>query len=149
MKRELLRADREGSYVTILMSDLDNFKNINDSYGHLAGDAVLREVARRMVDSTRHYDAIGRYGGEEFLIILSSCSQSESLNLAERIRNKICIEKVCMPEGLIPVTISLGVAGNDLGERNEAEILIRAADKALYRAKNAGRNRVEVAENEE
>ncbi|MBF8305939.1 MAG: hypothetical protein HW398_1127 [Acidobacteria bacterium] len=143
LKRELLRAQREGTFVGVLLADLDFFKKINDVYGHLAGDAVLREVAQRINAAVRTYDAVGRYGGEEFLVVLSGCEE-EPLPHAERIRALVSAEPVVTREGAITVTLSLGAAISG-GELLEIEDLLRAADAALYRAKRAGRNRVEAA----
>ncbi len=142
LKRELVRAQREGTSVGVVLADLDHFKKINDTYGHLAGDAVLRESAQRIGAAVRAYDAVGRYGGEEFLIVLSGCDEA-TVNQAERIRALVGAEPVSTAEGVIPVTLSLGVASG--GEGQEVEATLRAADAALYRAKRAGRNRVESA----
>jgi len=143
LKRELIRAQREGTFVGVLLADIDHFKKINDVYGHLTGDAVLREVAQRINAAVRTYDSVGRYGGEEFLVVLSGCEE-EPVKHAERIRVLVSDEPVTTREGAIPVTLSLGAAisGPDL---QEIEELIRAADAALYRAKRGGRNRVEAA----
>jgi len=143
LKRELLRAQREGTAVGVLLADLDHFKNVNDVYGHLAGDAVLREVAQRINAAVRTYDAVGRYGGEEFLVVLSGV-EDEPVRHAERIRALVSAEPVVTAEGSIPVTLSLGAAisSDDL---IEPEAILRAADAALYRAKRAGRNRVVAA----
>jgi diguanylate cyclase (GGDEF)-like protein len=144
LKRELVRAQREGTSVGVLLGDLDHFKSVNDTYGHLAGDAVLRESAQRISAAVRSYDSVGRYGGEEFLIILSGCEDdSDMVKQAERIRSLVCGGPVQSPEGEIPITLSLGVASS--GEYQEVEAILRAADAALYRAKRAGRNRVELA----
>jgi len=143
LKRELLRAQREGTSVGVLLADLDHFKNINDVYGHLAGDAVLREVAQRINAAVRTYDAVGRYGGEEFLVVLSGCEE-EPLRHAERIRALVGAEPVVTREGAISVTLSLGAAISG-PHFPEMEDMLRAADAALYRAKRAGRNRVEAA----
>jgi diguanylate cyclase (GGDEF)-like protein len=144
LNRELLRAQREGTFVGVLLGDLDHFKRINDTYGHLAGDAVLKEAARRIQEAVRSYDAVGRYGGEEFLIILSSCEDDlDMVKQAERIRSRVSSSLVPTSEGEIEVTMSLGVASSS--DYPEVEDMIRAADAALYRAKRAGRNRVEVA----
>jgi diguanylate cyclase (GGDEF)-like protein len=143
LKRELLRAQREGTFVGVLLADLDFFKKINDVYGHLAGDVVLREVAGRIVAAVRTYDAVGRYGGEEFLIVLSGCEE-EPIRHAERIRALVSAEPVVTREGAITVTLSLGAAISG-GGLPEIEDLLRAADAAMYRAKHAGRNRVEAA----
>jgi len=143
LKREMLRAQREGTSVGVLLADLDLFKNINDVYGHLAGDVVLREVAQRINSAVRTYDAVGRYGGEEFLVVLSGCEE-EPIRHAERIRALVSAEPVVTREGPITVTLSLGVA---ISSRQfpEMEDILRAADAAMYRAKRAGRNRVEAA----
>jgi two-component system cell cycle response regulator len=143
LDRELNRAGRDGSPLGLLIADLDHFKRINDTCGHLAGDAVLREVARRMQASVRKYDAVGRYGGEEFLIILPGSNEAHALHLAERIREQIGSEPVASPEGTHPITASVGVTGWAAGAVPPPELLIRAADSALYRAKSTGRNRVE------
>lgn len=143
LKRELLRAQREGTSVGVLLADLDHFKKVNDVYGHLAGDAVLREVAQRINAAVRTYDSVGRYGGEEFLVVLSGCEE-EPLRHAERIRALVSAEPVVTREGAIPVTLSLGAAISGL-QLPEMEDILRAADAALYRAKRAGRNRVEAA----
>jgi diguanylate cyclase (GGDEF)-like protein len=124
------------------MADLDHFKRVNDSYGHQAGDAVLQESASRILSLMRPYDAAGRYGGEEFLFVLPDCNQEKIAVMAERIRSIIEGDRMNAPEGMIPVTISLGVAVSGAGEA-DAAALVCAADLALYRAKGKGRNRVE------
>lgn len=141
--RELNRAAREGTGLGLVMADLDHFKKINDTHGHLAGDAVLREAARRMQASVRNYDAVGRYGGEEFLIVLPGSCESSALLLAERLRETICAQSISFAEGSLRLTISLGVTGWCRGGNPTAEMLIGAADEGLYRAKSLGRNRSE------
>ena len=143
LKRELSRASRDGASVGLMMADLDHFKKVNDTWGHLAGDAVLREVARRMQGSVRNYDAVGRYGGEEFLVVLPGSAESSALHLAERLRKSMCAEPIATPEGPIRAAISVGVTAWSGGGNPPPEVLIRAADAALYRAKALGRNRVE------
>ena len=144
LKRELLRAQREDTFVGVLLGDLDHFKSVNDTHGHLAGDAVLRESAQRIGAAVRSYDSVGRYGGEEFLIILSSCEDDvDMVKQAERIRSQVCASPVQTTEAEIAITLSLGVASSS--EYQEVEDILRAADAAMYRAKRAGRNRVEVA----
>ena len=143
LRRELGRAKRGGISVGVVMADLDHFKRINDTYGHLAGDEVLREIARRMRSSVRLYDSVGRYGGEEFLIILPDCDASGAKTQTERLRAGVCGEPIVTSEGSISATISLGVCAHN--QSKDAEFAIRAADAALYRAKNGGRNRVELA----
>ena len=142
--RELSRAEREKISVSVIMADIDYFKQINDTYGHMAGDAVLREVAQRIRSSERPYDVVGRYGGEEFLTVLSRCDEQSALKVAERIRRKISEKPIDISEGMIPVTISLGVATRGEGQRIDADTLVQVADDALYRAKENGRNRVKV-----
>ena len=143
LRGELERARRERIRVGVVLVDLDHFKAINDTHGHLAGDAVLREAASRMATSVRLYDSVGRYGGEEFLIVLPGCDASSTLNQADRIRACLSSQPADTSDGCIPVTMSLGVAAGS-GE-DQMEALLRAADAALYRAKRAGRNRVEAA----
>jgi diguanylate cyclase (GGDEF)-like protein len=145
LEQELNRADREGLSVSVIMADLDHFKKVNDTYGHMTGDAVLRMAAKRMLAVFRNYDAVGRYGGEEFLIVLPGCDNRCASSSAERLR--LCIGKEAMdtPEGMIPVTISLGIAASTNEKRWDVESIVKAADAALYRAKEKGRNRFEVA----
>ncbi len=145
LRQELARADRDGEPVSVIMADIDHFKLVNDTYGHMAGDAVLRLTAQRMHGLIRAYDFIGRYGGEEFLFVLPECRQEYTAAFAERLRLSICSDSIDSPEGLLPVTISLGVASSDKEKKWDAESLVKAADEALYRAKENGRNRVEVA----
>ncbi len=145
LDQELARAEREKQCISVIMADLDHFKRVNDTYGHLAGDAVLRQAAKRMLSLMRGYDFIGRYGGEEFLVILPECCKECSVAFAERLRSCVSSGSMDTPEGMIPVTISIGVAASG-GERGwDAGSLVKAADVALYRAKENGRNRVEVA----
>jgi diguanylate cyclase (GGDEF)-like protein len=145
LKHELSRAEREGSKVSAIMVDLDHFKRVNDNYGHLAGDAVLRQTARRMLSLLRSYDYIGRYGGEEFTIVLPGCDGESASAFAERLRLLIGNQPMDIPEGMISVTISLGMSTSNPNTRNDVDSLIQAADQALYRAKGNGRNRVETA----
>lgn len=147
MRRETLRATRIGHPLGLMMADLDHFKLINDSYGHQAGDTVLREVARRMLASVRNYDYVGRYGGEEFLIVLADCAPSALAATAERIRVCVSENPIETKAGPIPVTVSIGSATGDATAAPllDGEDLLRAADTALYHAKNNGRNRVECA----
>jgi two-component system cell cycle response regulator len=146
LQRESARAGREGTTVGVIMADLDHFKRLNDTLGHSAGDAALCEASRRMGTALRPYDALGRYGGEEFLIVLPGCDPSGVLAAAERLRHAIAETPVAVPTGTTAITVSLGAAtakGASLG----ADGLIRMADDALYRAKRGGRDRVEVAVN--
>jgi diguanylate cyclase (GGDEF)-like protein len=126
------------------MLDLDHFKKINDTHGHLTGDVVLREVANRIAHSVRSYDFVGRYGGEEFLVVLPACNKGEVEKSANRIRLAIASAPILTASSEIPVTASIGatvVEGTAVALGKEA---LLAADKALYEAKNGGRNRVSL-----
>ncbi len=136
---ELARGARAGTPVSVLMADLDRFKSINDSLGHLAGDAVLREAARRLKSAARRYDSVGRYGGEEFLIVLPGCNAADAAAQAERMREAIGSTPFPALSRTVAVTASLGIACSSL---SDPEALIRDADSALYEAKARGRNRV-------
>jgi diguanylate cyclase (GGDEF)-like protein len=142
--RECARAGREGTAIGVIIADLDHFKRANDSLGHLGGDAVLVETSRRMNSVLRPYDAMGRYGGEEFLIVLPTCDQAGTETAAQRMRQVVQELEVATPAGIIPITVSLGAVIGE-GPNIDADELIRIADAALYRAKRAGRNRVEMA----
>lgn len=142
LERELARGQREGSPVGVIMGDLDHFKRINDTHGHMVGDAVLREAAQRMREVLRSYDMIGRYGGEEFLIVLPACDAATTTALAERIRESIAQMIIDPSDQALPVTISFGTTASDQVQAVDAGRLLRTADAALYRAKHAGRNRV-------
>jgi diguanylate cyclase (GGDEF)-like protein len=148
LAQELARAEREGKSVGVIMADIDFFKKINDTYGHLAGDVVLRLTAGKMHSLMRSYDVIGRYGGEEFLVILPECCPECAAAFAERLRLCVSSDSIDTPEGRIPVTISLGVTVSSKERKNDADSLVKAADKALYQAKENGRNRVEPAPDE-
>jgi len=145
LQRELSRARREKSALGILLCDLDHFKRINDTRGHEAGDEVLREVARHFKGAVRPYDAVGRYGGEEFLILLPGCDLPTTLERAEELRAAISAQPVQTAQGSIPVTLSMGILVSRDWPQIDADALLRIADGALYRAKSAGRNRVELA----
>ena len=145
LDREVSRSHREGLSVGILIADLDHFKSVNDTYGHLAGDAVLREVTKRMQTEVRAYDAVGRYGGEEFLILLPGCNGLDTREKAERMREEIYRNPVATASGDLRVTMSVGgVATGDWPE-DTANQLLQMADLALYRAKEEGRNRTVIA----
>jgi two-component system cell cycle response regulator len=143
--REYARRRREGGNLGIILIDLDHFKNVNDTYGHLAGDAVLKEAARRMTASVRPYDTVGRYGGEEFLVVAPSCNSSGAVKLAERIRESIQALPMPSVAGPVSITASCGVAVSNTAKPLDPQELLRSADEALYRAKENGRNRSEFA----
>jgi diguanylate cyclase (GGDEF)-like protein len=141
LEEELSRSRREGKRLCVGLIDLDFFKNVNDTLGHLVGDEVLQETARRIRSSLRNYDIAGRYGGEEFLVILPGASRDDALRTLERIRTAVGGTPMETRDGVVvTVTASLGFACDD-GE-SKPDVLVRRADAALYRAKNDGRNRV-------
>jgi diguanylate cyclase (GGDEF)-like protein len=140
---ELSRAYRQRAPVAVLMADVDRFKHINDTRGHQAGDEVLREVAHRMKSAIRNYDAVGRYGGEEFLVVLPGCDGNGGFTQAERIREAIAAEMFRAQGNILGVTCSLGISWRSPAAPEDANALIREADLALYHAKARGRNRVE------
>ena len=144
LQRELHRAGREDRPVGVVLADLDHFKSINDTFGHFAGDAVLREFARRMLNSMRPYDAIGRYGGEEFLMVLPGCDESCTSSQAERLRRALDSAPMSINDEDRMVTCSFGATCWYPGMDSSPDTLIRVADEALYVAKNKGRNRVVV-----
>ncbi len=144
LARELARSEREARPLGVVIVDLDHFKHINDSHGHLAGDAVLREAARRMQNSIRQYDSIGRYGGEEFLILFPGCSETDCFAQADRLRKQLANADMSVNETTLRITASFGVTVAMPGESCTQEGLIRKADEALYVAKKSGRNRVEI-----
>jgi diguanylate cyclase (GGDEF)-like protein len=147
LQRELSRAQREGTSVGVILMDLDHFKLINDTHGHPMGDMVLREAVYRLQRELRSHDLLGRYGGEEFLIVLPGCPIAETVTVAERLRQRLASEPIKLSEGQILVTGSFGVASSTADSEN-VEALIQTADASLYRAKHEGRNRVVYEERE-
>jgi diguanylate cyclase (GGDEF)-like protein len=141
--RELERWKREQTGFSICIADVDHFKSINDRYGHLVGDEVLKQLSLRMRSVLRSYDALGRYGGEEFLILAPHCTAAEAARIAERLRYSVASESMRIDQFEIPITVSLGVSTVSPANSDIAALL-RVADAALYLAKSNGRNRVEV-----
>jgi len=139
--REIARAERLGDRLSVIMADLDEFKSINDRYGHMTGDRFLVRAARVFESQMRKYDLAARFGGEEFVLLLPASSTDEAVAAAERVR--AAVAEIELPECPMRITVSLGVASRVTGE--SAEELIARADAALYQAKRAGRNRVETA----
>lgn len=146
LSREIVRSRRQGTYVAVVLADVDRFKSINDTYGHLAGDQVLTEIAHRMAAQLRSYDSIGRFGGEEFMIVAPEGTSSNPQAMAERVRAAIEATPVRLNDRDFRVTASLGVAIGGPGGADLQDALLRAADAALYLAKQQGRNRVVAAE---
>jgi two-component system, cell cycle response regulator len=138
LHREIERAARFHASTGVLMLDLDHFKKINDTYGHLTGDAVLKETAQRITQVVRSYDFVGRYGGEEFLVLLPGCNKEQAEHSGERIRLAVTATPVFAAGSEIPVTISIGATATIGGPETE---VLAIADAALYQAKSAGRNR--------
>ena len=145
LQRECARQSREGGSLGVILMDLDHFKRVNDAYGHLCGDAVLKEIARRISSCVRPYDTVGRYGGEEFLIVAPSSDALGALGVAERIRHHIESAQVSTDEAAVAMTGSFGIAASSGEKPLSPQMLVRLADEALYRAKDQGRNRCELA----
>jgi diguanylate cyclase (GGDEF)-like protein len=143
VSKEMARASREGHALSLLMVDVDRFKQINDTHGHAAGDAILRESARRMRETIRSYDSVGRYGGEEFLIVLPGCDGESAVTQAERVREVFAHAPFFIGQHSVVVTCSIGAGSISHPFETDGETLLREADLALYRAKEGGRNRVE------
>jgi diguanylate cyclase (GGDEF)-like protein len=145
LQEEVIRSNRYGTALSISILDLDHFKNVNDTYGHTTGDEVLRSVAARLREQIRHPDTIGRYGGEEFLIVLPNSQIQAAAEQASRLCQQIRKTRIDANTHVLSVTISVGVAQFRVGQENWEGFLHRA-DEALYQAKNAGRDRWMVAE---
>jgi len=144
LEQEAARAQRHGKTFSLLMLDLDHFKEVNDTYGHAVGDEVLKETARRLKDQVRKEDVVSRWGGEEFLILLPDTEEEGALNLAEKLRTRICEEKFTTAKGELDVAASGGVAM--FSQNQDLHDLVEIADMAMYQAKIRGRNQVAMAE---
>jgi len=143
LQRELERARREHKPVGVILGDIDHFKSVNDTLGHLFGDEALREVGRRLRAQLRVYDGVGRYGGEEFLMILPNCDLPNTLLRANELRESIGKAPVVCSGMERTITMSMGVAVSDCDAKNEVEVLLNQADAGLYAAKENGRSRIE------
>jgi len=143
VKREFARVARLGTTAGIILADLDSFKHINDTYGHPVGDEVLREAALRLSANMRAYDDIGRYGGEEFLMLIPGCDSFSLAEAAEHARATVSGAPIRTRAGPIQLTVSLGIEVIQKSAALDFNTSIRAADEALYRAKRGGRDRVE------
>jgi two-component system cell cycle response regulator len=144
LEKELERARRDHKPLGLLLADVDHFKSVNDQHGHPAGDDVLREVGARLAASVRPYDAVGRYGGEEFLVLMSACETSAAAEKGEQLRAAMDAVPVRTSAGTFPITISVGCVSTEELPEASPQRLLSAVDEALYRAKQAGRNRAEV-----
>ena len=145
LERELSRSEREGKSAAVILADVDHFKKVNDALGHPAGDAVLKEVAQRLRSDLRIYDLAGRYGGEEFLLLLPGCDLRTTLRRAEEIRRIVANDPVVTSWGTASVTVSMGVTVTNATPDPTVENVLQQADAALYCAKRAGRNCVKAA----
>jgi diguanylate cyclase (GGDEF)-like protein len=148
LEREMAHAARRKTSMGLCLADIDYFKRLNDSYGHLVGDEVLRNISGRVREAIRPYDAVGRFGGEEFIIVFPGCDERSAASIAERIQKRINDSGVETQKGALAVTMSFGVTTLAVsGSAGESEIkaLIEKADRALYQAKNRGRNCVITA----
>jgi diguanylate cyclase (GGDEF)-like protein len=141
LSQEIMRARRAGYPISLIMADLDHFKRINDQLGHQVGDEALRLVSSWLSHGVREVDVVGRYGGEEFVVILTNCALADGVRVAEKLRAMV-LEKALRPpfDAVGGITLSLGVAQLEPGMNGDQ--LVNAADQALYRAKQQGRNRV-------
>ena len=148
LARELERAKRDKKPVGIILADIDHFKNVNDTHGHLHGDEALKEVAHRLRSRLRVYDAVGRYGGEEFLLILPGCDLMNTIIRADDLRTHIACLPITASKISSAITVSMGVAVASEAGGTDVEALLGQADRGLYLAKKNGRNRVEHLEDE-
>jgi two-component system cell cycle response regulator len=144
LEREFARGGREDKPATIILADIDHFKRVNDTLGHAAGDEVLKEVAKRLKTGLRPYDVVGRYGGEEFLLILPGCSLADGARRADAIRNGVAKDTILTPFGATSATVSMGVTATSATRDCSPSESLREADVSLYAAKKNGRNRVEI-----
>jgi len=140
LQDEIHRSSREEKFVSTVMLDIDFFKNINDAHGHDVGDEVLIEVASRLNKTLRRYDKVGRYGGDEFLVVLPNCDMKNTSRISERLRRAVSGEKIETKAGNLAVTISAGCASTEKISTPSIESLVKISDKAMYHAKNMGRN---------
>ena len=143
MQREIARTRRDATPVGIILVDVDHFKSVNDEFGHETGDCVLKEITKRLSATMREYDGLGRYGGEEFLMVIPGCDLATTVRRANQIRELISNQPVQTQLGAIDVTVSMGATVAE--PSTSVELLLRRADAALYQAKRNGRNRVEQA----
>jgi diguanylate cyclase (GGDEF)-like protein len=146
---ELSRSIRMGSPMALALVDIDHFKRVNDTHGHLAGDRVLKALADTLTGQLRDYDKAGRFGGEEFVLLLSQATEDDACRIAERLRSYVAGMEVPVSDSpsaeRLRITISIGVTAMNAGHVRELSDMMSAADSAMYEAKQSGRNRVAVA----
>lgn len=142
LEKEISRINRFGGCLAVMMLDLDHFKRVNDEHGHLAGDTVLKEIARVAKENLRPYDVIGRFGGEEFFVLLPETCREDARFVGERIREAIAAARFLFDGARTKVTASIGVA--QYRENDDSDSIIKRADDKLYRAKRTGRDQVVV-----
>lgn len=139
---ELQRGERENTPTGVVMIDIDHFKQINDRYGHLIGDEVLVEVADRLKNAIRPYDRIGRYGGDEILVVLPKCGKKEAKNIAKRLYDSVVKVRIPTEVGSLKINISIGCVSNENFQQASKMQLVQASDNALLSAKKKGRDRI-------
>jgi diguanylate cyclase (GGDEF)-like protein len=142
LEREVIRSQRHARPLSVLMFDIDKFKSINDTFGHLCGDFVLRELADIVRGSVRKEDLFARYGGEEFVLVLVETNLEEAVGVAERIRGSVAANQFRFESTPVKLTISIGVASTTGDMNMTPEALLRTSDENLYQAKRTGRNKV-------
>jgi two-component system, cell cycle response regulator len=151
LEREFSRSGREEKPASVILADIDHFKRVNDTLGHAAGDEVLKQVAARLKADLRPYDLVGRYGGEEFILILPGCPLETGARRADEIRKIVGKDPICTPFGTTSATVSMGVTatstkfGGVIRREGSVAELLHQADVSLYNAKKNGRNRIEIA----
>lgn len=142
LQQELSRCARYGNSLSICILDIDGFKQINDTQGHPAGDYILKQIARILGERTRNVDFVGRYAGDEFVVVFPDTQLADAVRLCDRIRSEVCSKPFQFEGQEIAVTISMGVANFESKKRATVDTLLAAADRCLYQAKRSGRNRV-------
>jgi two-component system cell cycle response regulator len=146
LDKDLDRSRREHSLLSVLLCDVDHFKQVNDEHGHPVGDEVLQQMAKRLLKALRSYDSVGRYGGEEFMVLLTGCDATRARERAEQIREGVASHSFITSRGPLSLTVSIGVLSSSEWPKSLTGIeLLKKVDEALYAAKAAGRNRVVLA----
>jgi diguanylate cyclase len=147
LQRQVALCDRHRKPLTIFMLDIDHFKQVNDSFGHIAGDRVLRALADRLLESIREVDEAGRYGGDEFIILLPGTAEKSARKMANRLLGLVRGLEISIDEHVLKITVSIGIAEYHIGEESWDELLKRA-DQALYQSKENSRNRWTLSQKE-